>query len=194
MLKGLYHWILDWAGKPQAGVALFILAFAESSFFPIPPDVLLIAMVVAKNKKWIKYFAICLLGSVLGGMLGYAIGWGAWQAVSGWFFQYVFSEAAFGKVQALYQEYDFWAVFAAGFTPVPYKVFTIAGGVAQINFGTFVLASCLSRGARFFLIALLLRLFGPSIQSFIERYFNLLAILFFVLLVGGFVLLKYLSH
>jgi membrane protein YqaA with SNARE-associated domain len=194
MLKRLSNWVLRWAETSHAQFALFVLAFAEASFFPIPPDVLLIAMVIARADRWLKYFGICLIGSVLGGMAGYAIGWGAWQAVSGWFFQYVFAEEAFEKVRAFYQQYDFWAVFAAGLTPIPYKIFTIAGGVAQINFPTFVLASCLSRGIRFFAVAFILKLFGPSVKILLEKHLNWLTVAFFILLVGGFVLLKVFFH
>jgi membrane protein YqaA with SNARE-associated domain len=193
-LKRLYDWVLRWADTTHAQLALFLIAFAESSFFPVPPDILLIAMVIAGRERWLRYFGICLLGSVLGGLVGYAIGWGAWQAVSGWFFKYVFSEATFQKVQSLYQEYDFWAVFVAGLTPIPYKVFTIAGGVAQINISTFIVASCLSRGLRFFLVAFLIKLFGPQIRTFIDRYFNWLMIVFCILLVGGFFAIKYFTH
>ena len=194
MLKRLYNWVLHWAATPYAEVALFLIAFAESSFFPLPPDILLIAMVLACEKKWLRYWVICLAGSVLGGMAGYAIGYGVWQAVSPWFFQYIFSEEVFLKVQNLYQTYDFWAVFVAGFTPIPYKVFTIAGGVAGINFGTFVVASCASRGGRFFLVAVLLRIFGPKVKPFIDKYFNLITIVFVILLIGGFVAIRYLVH
>lgn len=192
MFKRCYDWVLHCAQTPYAELALFSIAFAESSFFPIPPDVLLIAMVLAVRERWFRYFAICLVGSVLGGMAGYAIGWGVWQALQGWFFQYVFSEATFLKVTSLYQQYDFWAVFAAAFTPIPYKVFTIAAGVAQINFVVFVIASVVGRGGRFLLVSVLLRTFGPPIRSFLDRYFGWVTLLFFVLLVGGFVLLKHL--
>lgn len=194
MLRRLSRWVIHWSETSYAQLALFLLAFAEASFFPLPPDILLIAMVVATPAKWFRYFVICLIGSVLGGMLGYAIGWGVWHVVADWFFRYVFSEPTFLKVQSLYQRYDFWAVFAAGLTPLPYKVFTIAGGVAQINFGTFVFASILSRGARFFCVALLLKFFGPATRTFISRYFNWVTIAFFLLLVGGFAAIRYFGH
>ena len=194
MLRKLYDWVIHWAKTPHAQVALFLIAFAESSFFPVPPDVLLVAMVIAHEKKWLRYVGICLAGSVLGGLAGYAIGWGMWQAVSDWFFAHVFSEAAFGKVQQLYQEHNFWAVFVAGFTPIPYKVFTIAGGVAQINIVIFVIASFLSRGLRFFIVAFLLYRFGPKMRELLDRYFNILSLIFVILLIGGFVLLKGIGH
>jgi len=190
--RKLYDWMLAQAETKHAQWALFLLAFAESSFFPLPPDILLIAMVLAARTKWLRYFFICLLGSVLGGMAGYAIGLGVWEAVHTWFFAHVFSEAAFGKVQSLYEEYNFWAVFTAGFTPIPYKVFTIAAGVAKINFPIFIFASILGRGGRFLIVAFLLHHFGEPVRKFIDKYFNLLSLLFVVLLVGGFFALKHL--
>lgn len=194
MLKRLYDWTLHWAKTPHALFALFLIAFAESSFFPVPPDLLLIAIVLSFNKNWFKAAAICLIGSVLGGMFGYFLGLKLWQAISPFFFKYVFSQDLFLKVKTLYNQYDFWAVFIAGFTPIPYKVFTIAGGVCQINFGVFVLASALSRGARFFLVAILLRIFGEKVKTFIDKYFNLLSLIFVILLLGGFWLIKHFCH
>jgi len=193
-VRKLYDWVIHWGRTTHAQIALFLIAFAESSFFPVPPDVLLIAMVLADDRRWIRFSLICLAGSVLGGMAGYLIGYAFWQATSGFFFQYVFSVETFERVRHLFQQYDFWAVFAAGFTPIPYKVFTIASGVWAIHFPVFVLASVLSRGGRFFLVAGLLRIFGPKIKSFIDRYFNLLTIVFVVLLIGGFVVVKYWLH
>jgi membrane protein YqaA with SNARE-associated domain len=194
MLKKLYNWTLHWAKTPHALFALFIIAFAESSFFPVPPDLLLIAIVLSFNKSWFKAATVCLIGSVLGGMFGYFIGLKVWQIVSPFFFKYVFSQALFLKVKTLYNQYDFWAVFIAGFTPIPYKVFTIAGGVCQINFNIFIIASILSRGARFFLVAILLRIFGEKVKTFIDKYFNLLSIIFVILLLGGFWVIKHFCH
>jgi len=194
MLRKLYDWVLNQAKTKHAERALFWIAFIESSVFPIPPDVLLIAMVLAERLKWLRYFFICLAGSVLGGTAGYLIGMGVWEAVHPWFFTYVFSEAAFHKVRELYIRYDFWMVFAAGFTPIPYKVFTIAAGVAAIDFPRFVIASLCGRGGRFIIVAGMLRIFGAPIRVFIEKYFNLLTVAFTLLLVGGFVAIKYLLH
>lgn len=194
IFRKLYDWGLEQAKSKHAEKALFWVAFAESSFFPLPPDVLLIAMVLACASKWRRYFFICLLGSVLGGMAGYLIGVGIWQIVSGWFFTYIFSEATFEKVRHLYVEYDFWIVFAAGFTPIPYKIFTIAAGVASIDFTKFVLASICGRGGRFILVSYLLFRFGAPIKTFLEKYFNFITILFVVLLIGGFFAIKYLTH
>ena len=138
------------------------------------------------------YAGICLIGSVGGGMAGYTIGMGLWTVISGWFFAYVpgFTPEVFEKVSTLYQDNAFWAVFAAGFSPIPYKVFTIAAGATQIHFFTFVIASILSRGLRFFLIGGALTLFGPSVKQLLEKYFDLFSIVFLVLLIGGFVLVK----
>lgn len=194
MLRKMYDWVIEQSKTKYAQYALFGLAFAESSFFPIPPDVLLIAMVIARRECWLRYFFICLAGSVLGGMAGYAIGMGLWGVVDEWFFTYVFSREMFDKVRALYAEYDFWMVFAAGFTPIPYKVFTIAAGVAAIDFPRFVAASIFGRGGRFLLVAGLLRIYGAPVQAFIEKYFNILTVVFTLLLIGGFVAIKYLAH
>ena len=190
----LYDWVLHWSGHKHATPALFLLSMAESSFFPIPPDVLLLSMTVAKPKNWMRYAFWCSIGSVLGGLIGYAIGWGLWSAVSGFFFEYVpmFSAEKFDKVAALYDKWNFWVVFTAGFTPLPYKIITIAAGVAKINLLIFFVASALSRSARFFLVGGLVSRFGPRIQPWIEKYLGLLTLAFVVLLALGFYALKFL--
>lgn len=192
IVRRLYDWVLSWAERPGGSWALFLIAFAESSFFPIPPDVLLIALSVSKPKRAMLYAGICLAGSVLGGLLGYYIGAQVWSAVSVYFFQYVpgFHEATFEKVALMYRENADWAVFTAGLTPIPYKVFTICAGIASVNLGVFFFASVLSRGLRFFAVAGMIYFFGKPIKDFIDKYFNLLAIVFTVLLVGGFLLIK----
>jgi len=197
-IKRLYDWMLSWGHSRWGAVALFCFAFAESSFFPIPPDVLLIALCLGAVARSFRFAAICTMGSVLGAVLGYAIGYLAWQTPSGeytslahFFFNHVFSVEAFEKVGALYDRYNFWIVFTAGFTPLPYKIFTITGGLFHINFVMFLLASVISRGMRFFLIAWLIWKFGAPIKGFIDKYFNLLAILFTVLLIGSFVFIGY---
>lgn len=189
--KRLYDWTLHWAETPYAMPALVVLAFAESSFFPIPPDALLIVLALGMPARAFRYALACAIASVIGGMAGYAIGYWAWQGTQGFFFEYVFSRESFDYVAGLYQDNAFWAVFTAGFTPIPYKVFTIAAGVFEIDFATFVVASAISRSARFFAVAALIYFFGPPIRRFIDRYFNWLAIAFTVLLIGGFVILKY---
>jgi membrane protein YqaA with SNARE-associated domain len=195
IVKRLYDWVLSWGDSRWGGLALFILAFAESSFFPIPPDVLLIALCLGAVKRSFRYALICLVGSILGAMCGYAIGFFLWQtsageytALANWFFANVFSRESFLEVKHLYDEWDFWIVFTAGFTPLPYKLFTITGGLFHINFVMFILASIVSRGLRFFLIGGLIWKFGAPIKTFIDKYFNLLAIIFTILLVGSFIL------
>lgn len=192
IFRSLYQWVIHWSDTPHAKTALVLIAFAESSFFPVPPDILLIAMGVGAPHRALGFAALCLVGSVAGGMAGYIIGLALWSGVSGWFYAYIpgFTPDVFEKVSRLYHENAFWAVFAAGFSPIPYKVFTLAAGVAQIHFPTFVVASILSRGLRFFLIGGALRIFGPSIKQILEKYFDLFSILFLVLLIGGFVLIK----
>jgi membrane protein YqaA with SNARE-associated domain len=193
LFRKLYDWMLHWADTPYGPLALFLLALAESSFFPIPVDPLLIALCLGALKKSWRFALITSLASVTGGMIGYLIGFGIWEVVDSFFFKYVpgFSESIFERVMTNFNEYGFWYVFAAGFTPIPYKVFTIASGVFKLNFFLFVIASTISRSLRFFAIAALFRKFGPEIKSFIDKYFNLLAILFFILLLGGFLVVRF---
>jgi len=192
MLRKAYDWVLHWSATPHALPALAIISFVESSFFPIPPDILLIAMVVAVPSRWFKFALVCSIASVFGGMFGYLLGWQFMDLVGTRIVEFYHFQAKFDKIGGWYEEYNAWAVAAAGFTPLPYKVFTLAAGAFKINFPVFVMASAVSRAARFFLIAFLLYKFGPSIKVFIEKYFNLLSIVFFVLLFLGFFLLKYL--
>jgi membrane protein YqaA with SNARE-associated domain len=193
-VRRLYDWMLSWADRPGGPVALFGISFAESSFFPIPPDPLLLGLALGRPKRALHFAAICTAGSILGGMLGYAIGMFVWEAVSDFFFLHVpgVTPEGFAVVQDWYNRWGFWAVFLAGFTPLPYKVFTLASGVFAISFPIFVVASTISRGARFFIVAGLVYFFGAPIQSFIDRHFNRLAWLFGILLLGGFVALRFL--
>ena len=190
MLKKLYEWVLKWADTPYGGWALFILAFSESSFFPIPPDILLIALAVGKPKKALKFALICSVGSVLGGIAGYLIGWQFMAVVGHKIIAFYGLTEKVATIASLYNQYNAWAVGIAGFTPIPYKVFTITAGAFRINFLIFLLASIVSRSARFFLVGGLIFIFGPRIQVFIDKYFNLLAIVFTVLLVASFFLIK----
>ena len=201
-LKKLYNWVLSWAETPYGGIALFLLAFAESSFFPVPPDVLLIALCMGEPRKSLKFALYCSIGSVLGGMLGYAIGH---------FFFHTFKDQILGFLsvvtlkdgyelyEAVKTHFDTFGVLwigVAGFTPIPYKIFTITAGAMDLVFIPFVLISAASRSARFFLVAgligLLFKKYGEKIQIFIDKYFNLLTILFALLLVLGFLVIKYL--
>ena len=198
LIRKTYDWILSWANSPYGGIALFFLAFAESSFFPIPPDVLLIALALGKSKKALKYALICSMGSILGGIFGYYIGSFLWysgsdySAIAKWFFKYIpgFSEQKFVYMKNLYESYSFWVVFTAGFTPIPYKLITITAGVCKINFIIFIIASALSRSARFFFVSILIYIYGKKIKNFIDKYFNILTLFFTILLIGGFVVLK----
>ena len=188
-LRRLYDWVLSWAHHRHAPLALFLLAFAESSFFPIPPDVLLIALALGIPTRAFRLALITTLGSTLGGLAGYAIGYGLMSSVGQWILDFYSFHAPFGKIRALYLEYDVWAVAIAGFTPIPYKVFTIAAGAFDMDVWRFALASLLSRGARFFLLAWLIHHYGAAIKVFIDRYFNTLTLVFMALLIGFFLLL-----
>ncbi|MBT8398518.1 MAG: DedA family protein [Gemmatimonadetes bacterium] len=193
-VRRLYDWVLGWAETPSGPTALAALSFAEASFFPIPPDPLLMALCLGAIKKSLRFAAIATAASVVGGIGGYLIGAGAWQALGGFFFEYVpgVTPEAFQDIQAFYDRWDFLAIFMAGLTPFPYKVFTLSAGVFAINFPVFFLASVLSRGLRFFAEAGLLYWKGPSISRFIDKYFNLLAWLFVALIVAGFLALEFL--
>lgn len=192
VLRRLYYWVLSWAFTPYGVVALVAFTFAESSAFPVPTDPLLMALCLGNPRRSFRFAGWATFASVAGGAVGYLIGWAAWSALGGFFFDYVpgVTPDTFGEAAALYHEWDFWAVFVAGFTPIPYKVFTLAAGVFGINFAIFLLASALSRGVRFFLIAGLIHRYGPPVGRFIDRYFNLLTIIFAVLLVGGFGIIR----
>ena len=186
----IYDWVLEWSEHRHARIALFVLAFTEASFFPVPPDLLLIAMCLATPRKAWRLALICAVASVLGGLLGYAIGWGFWQIIESFCFENLafvgFTPENFARVQRAYQENAFLAVFTAGFTPIPYKVFTIAAGVFGLAIPVFLAASTLGRTARFLLVALLIGWLGARVKSFIERYLGWLTLAFSVLLVLGF--------
>ena len=191
MIKRLYNWILSWSESRWGWLALFTIALFEANFFPLPPDILLIALCLGATKRSFRFATICLVGSVLGAALGYTIGYFLWTTPSGeatalanLFYEYIFSVDSFNNVGALYDRFNFWIVFTAGFTPLPFKLFTIAGGMFHINFMMFIIASIVSRGMRFFLIAWLIWKFGAPIKSFIDKYFNLLATLFTIMLIG----------
>ena len=191
-LKRLYDWVLGWGDHAYGTAALAVLAFAESSFFPIPPDVLLIALCLGNRRRWLYFAGVCALASVLGACVGYWIGATAWAQVDQIFFDYVpgFTPALFESVRAKYELYNFWIVFVAAFTPIPYKVITVTAGVFGIAFIPFAIASLVGRAARFVLVAFLLYYFGPPIKDFIDRWFNVLTLVFTILLVGGFMALR----
>jgi membrane protein YqaA with SNARE-associated domain len=192
-LRKLYYWTLHWAATPYALPALAILSFAESSFFPVPPDVLLIALCFSTPARWFKLALWCTLASVAGGMLGYVIGWGLWETVGQPIVHMYHGEAVVETVRVWYENYGFIGVIVAAVTPIPYKVFTIASGMMNFDLVQFVLASTIGRGLRFFLVAGLIRLFGAKIKPFMERHFELAASLLVVLAILGFVAIKYLK-
>ena len=190
MLRKSYDWVMQWAESPYGTWALFWLALAESSFFPIPPDVLLMALSLSKPSKAFLYAGVSSLGSVIGGVIGYFLGFGFMEAVGNPILHFYGAMEKFDTIRELYNNYDAWAVAIAGFTPIPYKVFTIAAGACEINLAVFIVASLLSRSARFFIVAGLIYRFGKPVKGFIDKYFNLLTIVFVVLLVAGFALVK----
>jgi membrane protein YqaA with SNARE-associated domain len=192
-LRRMKDWVEGYAQRPGAGWALFFIAFIESSFFPIPPDVLLIALAISIPKRAFTYAFICSVGSVLGGMFGYFIGLELYEAIGSRIIAFYGLEEQYLAVKSLYGSNAFSAIAIAGFTPIPYKVFTIAAGAFQVSFGTLVVASAVSRPARFFLVAALFYYFGPRIKPYIDKYFELLTLIFVVLLVAGFILMKYLA-
>jgi len=193
VIRRLYDWMLSWADRKHGTTALGVMSFAESSFFPIPPDPLLMALALGAPKRAFRFAAVCTAASVAGGVFGYLLGAFAWGLVGDFFIATVpgVDAEGFAAVDALYTRWGFWAVFVAGLTPIPYKVFTIASGVFSITFPVFLGASVVSRGLRFFVIAGLIRIFGESIQRFIDRWFNILTWLFAALLIGGFVVIEF---
>jgi membrane protein YqaA with SNARE-associated domain len=191
ILRRLYEWVLSWAHKKYSSVALFVLAFAESSFFPIPPDVLQIALSVSKPKKSFFYAFVSSVGSVLGGIFGYFIGFFLFDTIGIYIIKVLGYQSQFQVVGDYYKSYAFVAILTAAFTPIPYKVFTIAAGFWKISLPTLIFASVIGRSARFFLVALLIYMFGPKIREFIDKYFNLLTVIFLILFILGFLVIKY---
>jgi membrane protein YqaA with SNARE-associated domain len=190
-LRRLYDWVLHWAETPYGIPALFIIAIVESSVFPIPPDVLLIALALAAPTRAFRIAAWCTAGSVLGGVLGYGIGFALWATFEPLFIPAVFSTDQFERVAGLYNEWGVACVFIAGFTPIPYKVFTVSAGVAELDLLPFIGASVVGRGGRFFLVAWFIRTFGAQAKQIIDRHFNLVTIAATLMLIGGFALLKF---
>ena len=191
MLRRLYDTCMVWLESPYGIYILFAIAFVESSFFPIPPDVFLIALCIGVPKKSFRFASVCAVGSVLGGAFGYGLGLWAMESVGQPIVEWYGLADKYEQVQHLYQEYDALAIFAAGFTPLPYKLFTITAGAFHINFPTFMIVSLLSRSARFFLVAFFIYKFGAPVKAYIDRYFNILSVVFMILLVAGFILIKY---
>ncbi len=191
MLRSLYDRTLAATGHPHAIRWLALIAFVESSIFPIPPDVMLVPMVLATPGRWFKIAAVCTLASVTGGLAGYAIGLFLFETVGRALFEFYGYYEKFSEFSALYNEWGAWIVFSAGLTPFPYKLITIASGVTVLDPMIFITASLLARGLRFFIIALLLWKFGSTIRTLLERYLGPATLLFLAVLIGGFIMLKY---
>ena len=192
MIKRLYDWTMGLANTPHALWALAVVAFLESSIFPIPPDVLMIPMIIARPSRAFVIAGVALAASVLGGMFGYYIGWGMFETVGRPVLEFYGKDADFDDFATRYNEWGAWAVLIAGVTPFPYKVITILSGATGLNFGVFMVASVIARGLRFFIVATLLWKFGAPIRDFIERRLGLMFTLFCLLLVGGFYVVKFL--
>lgn len=190
LLHRLYDWVSYWLKTPYGVWALFLVAVAESSFFPIPPDVFLMALCLNEPRRSFRFAAICAVGSVLGGVFGYGLGFWFMESLGRQIIEMYGLIDKYQVVQHLYQKYDAWAVGAAGFTPLPYKLFTITAGAFRLDFPTFVVVSIISRSARFFLVAGLIYHYGAPIKIFIVKYLNLLTIVFLVLLILGFAAIK----
>ncbi|MBU1278647.1 membrane protein YqaA, SNARE-associated domain [Celeribacter baekdonensis] len=192
MLKRLYNWTMSLAESPHALWALAVVAFVESSVFPIPPDILMIPLIVARPKDAFKIAGIATLASVLGGMLGYWIGFGAFETIGRPVLEFYGKDAYFDEFAVKYNEWGAWAVLIAGVTPFPYKVITILSGTTQLSLPVFIVASIAARSIRFFVVAALLWKFGDPIRDFIERRLGLVFTVLILLLVGGFYAVKFL--
>jgi membrane protein YqaA with SNARE-associated domain len=191
MLRRLYNWTMSFAGDPNAKWVLAAVAFIESSVFPIPPDVLLVPMVLADRRKAWQLAGICTISSVLGGMLGYAIGALLYDTVGSWLMSLYGYTDRVEQFRQAYAEWGAWIILIKGLTPIPYKIVTIASGFAGYNFGSFVLLSIITRAARFYLVAALLYFYGEPVREFIEKRLELVTAAFAVILIGGFVVVRY---
>jgi len=191
--RKIYDWTINWSKTKYAEYALFCISFAESSFFPVPPDVLLIPMVIADKKKWFRTALICSIGSILGAMLGYYIGYALFELVGKKIVELYNLQQVVEMLRQKYEAHAFITVFTAAFTPIPFKAITITAGLFKISIFSLFIGSAIGRSARFFLVAGIIRIFGDKIQVFIEKYFNLLTIIFVFLLAGGFFALKLLK-
>jgi membrane protein YqaA with SNARE-associated domain len=192
MFRKLYDWTLRMAGHRHADRTLALVSFAESSFFPIPPDVMVVPMVLARRDQAYRIAAICTIASVLGGMAGYAIGMFLYESVGQWLIRLYGMSEGIETFRETYREWGAWIILIKGFTPIPFKLVTIASGIASFNFALFVLLATITRGARFFLIAFLLKRYGEPVQAFIEKRMNLVGWLFLIALIGGFAVVAFL--
>jgi membrane protein YqaA with SNARE-associated domain len=193
IIRRLYAWTVSWADHPGGTWALFLISFAESSFFPIPPDVLLLALCFGAREKWVKYALVCTAGSVLGGIAGWGIGYGLRDSVAIPLLNMFDHSGETQKwIEVKYSEFGFWGILLAAITPIPYKVFTIFSGVANYSLPLLIGASIIGRGFRFFFVAALIRVFGFRVRPFIEKHLEWCFVIGTVLLIGGFVALKFL--
>ncbi|NIX78206.1 YqaA family protein [Microvirga terricola] len=192
MLRRLYDWTLSLAGRPSAPYALAAVSFAESSFFPVPPDVMLVPMMLARPDKAWSYALICTISSVIGGVLGYMIGLLLYDSVGTWLFQLYGLTQGAEAFRHSYAQYGHWIILLKGLTPIPYKLVTITSGFAGYNLGWFIVLSIITRGARFFMVGFLMSKFGSTIKRVIDNHFNLVAAVSVAVIVGGFVAFRYL--
>ena len=187
LLRRLYNWVLSWADSPHGLIALAGISFAESSFFPIPPDVLQVALSVSKPKKSYLFAAVSVVASVLGAVAGWAIGWGLWQFVDTFFYSVIpgFTSEKFNYVESLYQDNAFLWLILSAFTPIPFKIFTIAAGACSVPLPTLIIASSIGRSGRFFLVATIMRLFGKQARDILDKYLERVTLLFGLLVLIG---------
>lgn len=185
-LRALYNWTHRQAEKPYAAVILFLVALAEASFFPLPPDLLLIPMAISAREKAWRFALICTLGSVIGGLIGYGIGAIAMATIGQWIVNTYHLQDAFQRFSDGFNKWGMWIILAKGLTPIPFKLVTIASGVAHLDLVTFTLSAAATRGARFFLVAGLIRAFGEPIKEFIDRYLPWVALAVLLAIIGGF--------
>lgn len=188
MFRALYDWTLRLAGHRHADRYMAAVSFAESSFFPIPPDVMLVPMMLARREKAYRIALICTIASVLGGMLGYAIGYFLYESAGKWLLGVYHLDGKLAGIKAFYDQYGAFVILVKGFTPIPFKLVTIASGIFTFNFPLFVLLATLTRGARFFLLAFLLKKYGEPVQKVIEERLNLIGWIVLAALIGGFAL------
>lgn len=195
LLRRLYNWVLSWADSPHGMIALAGISLAESSFFPIPPDVLQVALSVSKPKKSFLFAAVSVVASVLGAVAGWAIGWGLWQFVDTFFYSVIpgFTSEKFNYVESLYQDNAFLCLILSAFTPIPFKIFTIAAGACSVPLPTLIIASFIGRGGRFFLVATIMRIFGKQARDILDTYLERITLLFGLLVLFGVYAVKFLS-
>lgn len=191
MFHSLYDWTMRQAARPRADRALAVVSFLESSIFPIPPDVMLIPMCLANRQRAFYYAFVCTAASVIGGLFGYAIGYFLIETVGRWIIDLYGYGEKWNAFEAAYDEWGVWIILIKGLTPIPYKIVTIASGAAHFSLAVFIIASIVTRGLRFFVLAGLLRAYGAPIQAFIEKRLAILGWAFLIALIGGFVAVRY---